>query len=241
MLFRAAALALALVLGSPLAAFAAMIVPVSQTRSVSASAQVSGGPLVSNSFSASDFDPWNQFAGGTSVHPAGPGWYVSSSVSQNSTIGPDSLSAHLQIGFGAPFGTPIGSAQTQSLFDVTFDLLESANFKLGNGKTPNSFGSGTHVVTLRNESGQVIAQPGANFYFPAGSNDLTAWMSVASGVLAPGRYRLTAEWNQGVPADPDSWNAAVVMLFTPIPEPGSALLLALGLGALAARRARTGS
>jgi hypothetical protein len=240
MLFRAAA-ALALVLGSPLAAFAAMIVPVSQTRSVTASAQVSGGPLSSSSFSASDFGLFDQTASAESVHPSGPGWRVGTSVSQLSTIGADRLTAHLEIGYGAPFGTPVGSALTQSLFDVTFDLLESANYQLGNGKDPNSFGSGSHVVTLRNESGQVIAQPGAGHYFPHGSDDLLAWTSVASGVLAPGRYRLTAEWNQGVPADPDSWDAAVVMLFTPIPEPGSALLVALGLGALAARRARTES
>ena len=241
MLFRTAAAALALVLGSPLAASAAMIVAVSQNRSVSASAQVIGGPLVSNSFSAGDFGVFDQSAGGISNHPAGPGWYVQSGVRQKSTIGPDSLSAHLQVGFAAPFGTPIGSAQTQSLFDVTFDLLESANFELGNGKEPSPFGSGLHVVTLRNESGQVIAQPGSGYYFPQGSDDLLAWASVVSGVLAPGRYRLTAEWNQGVPADPGSLNAAVVMLFTPIPEPGTALLVALGLGALAARRARTES
>lgn len=249
-LFRA--LAVAAALSCPLAAGAALIVPVSQTRTVSASAQITGGPLVSSSFSASDFGVFDQAAGATSVHPAGPGWYVSTGVGQTSTIGDDFLSAHLEIGFGWPFGAPGGTAQTQSIFDVTFDLLEPANFQLGNGKDPNSFGSGTHAVTLRNELGQVIAQPFAGHYFPHGSDDLTAWFSVASGVLAPGRYRLTAEWNQGFPADPGTWDAAAVLLLTPIPEPGTALLLALGLGALAAsarlvsrparsRRARAGS
>ena len=225
----------------PLAAGATMIVPVSQTRSVSASAQVSGGPLVSSSFSASDFGVFDQVAGATSVHPAGPGWYVSTGVGQTSTIGEDRLTAHLEIGFEWPFGSPGETAQTQSLFDVTFDLLGPASYELGNGKDPNSFGSGTHVVTLRNESGQVIAQPFAGHYFPHGSDDLLGWFSVASGVLAPGRYRMTAEWNQGFPPDSGSWDAAAVLLLTPIPEPGTALLLGLGLGALGARRARSES
>jgi hypothetical protein len=243
MLLRSArfvcSVALVLATGVPLAAAAALIVPVSQTRSVSASAQITGGPLVTSSFSASDFGVFDQVASANSVHPAGPGWFVATGVGQTSTIGEDRLSAHLEIGFSWPFGAPGGSASTQSIFDVTFDLLESANFELGNGKDPNSFGSGSHVVTLRNESGLVIAQPFAGYYFPHGSDDLLAWTSVASGVLQPGRYRLTAEWNQGFPADPGSWDAAAVLLFTPIPEPGAALLLALGLGLLTARRVRS--
>jgi hypothetical protein len=233
---RIGVVAAVLILCLPLVATAALIVPVSQTRSVSASAQITGGPLVTASFSASDFGVFDERASATSVHPSGPGWYVSNGVRQTSTIGDDSLSAHLQISFGWPFGAPGGTAQTQSVFDVTFDLLEPANFRLGNGKEPNDIFSGSHAVTLRNELGQVIAQPPANYYYPPGSNDLLAWMSVASGVLAPGRYRLTAEWNQGFPGDPGSWNAAAVLLLTPIPEPGTALLVALGLGGFAARR-----
>jgi hypothetical protein len=228
---------------APLAAGAAMIVPVSQTRSVSASAQVTGGPLVSSSFSASDFAVFDQSAGAYSQHPAGPAWYVSNGVGQESTIGEDRLTAHLEASFGWGTPGPGGTASTQSLFDVSFDLLESANYQLGNGMV-NRFGifpSATHTVTLRNESGQVIAQPGAGYYFPTGSDDLLAWTSVVSGILPAGRYRLTAQWNNGFAPDPDIWNAAAVLLFTPIPEPGSALLVALGLGALAARRHRAES
>ena len=68
--------AVAVALGFPLyTAATPLIVPVSRTRSVSAFAQIAatGSTPVSSSFSASDFAPWNQGAGATSYHPAGPG------------------------------------------------------------------------------------------------------------------------------------------------------------------------
>jgi hypothetical protein len=226
----------------PLAAAAALIVPVSQTRSVSAFAQIDapGGLPSSSSFSAGDFGPWSsQTAGATSYHPSNPGWYVGNSVRQTSSIGEDRLSAHVSGSFGGAggvFGPYAGDVDTQSLYDITFDVLEPVNYRLGNGREPFSFGS--HVVTLRNESGQVLAQPPPAYYYPPGSDDLLAWMSVASGALAPGRYRLTAHWDGGFAPDPGTWTAAAVLRLTAIPEPGTALLVALGLGALAARRER---
>jgi hypothetical protein len=237
MLFRTAVVALApaLALGSPLAAAAATIVPVSQTRSVSAFAQISapGGLPVSQSFSASNFDPWNQGAFATSFHPEGPGFYVSNSVTQTSSIGDTRLQADITASFD--WQGFDGTVNTHSLFDITFDLLTPASYQLGNGQVAFLISPGSHVVTLRDENGVVLAQPASDMYPPL-SPDLVGWMSVASGVLAPGRYRLTAEWNNGFASDPGTWNASALLLLTPIPEPGTALLLALGLGALAAGR-----
>ena len=123
---------------------------------------------------------------------------------------------------------------------MTFDLLAPASYKLGNGQVAYQFGYGSHVVTLRDESGQVIAQPGWGDYV-LGEDDPFYYISVASGVLVPGRYRLTAEWNRGFPGDPGQWDAAAVLQLTAIPEPATALLLASGLGWLAARRRRSES
>jgi len=229
----------------PLAAAAALIVPVSQTRTVSAFAQISapGGLPSSSSYSAGDFGPWSQTAGATSYHPAGPGWYVGNSVRQTSTIGEDRLSAFVTGSFGGAggvYGPYGGTVDTQSLYDITFDVLEPVTYQLWNGIVQNSqFGGfGSHVVTLRNESGQVIAQPFAVDILPPGSNDASAWMYAPSSVLSPGRYRVTAQWDGGYAADPGSWDAGMAMRFTAIPEPGTALLVALGLVALVARRSR---
>jgi hypothetical protein len=220
----------------PLAAAAALIVPVSQTRSVSASAQKPSGAPVTSSFSAGDFGPFDQTASATATDNNG---FVTSTVRQTSSIGESSISSMLQGFFTHQLG---GAASTQSIFDVTFDLTAPASYQLGNGQVAYAFGYGTHAVTLRDANGQVIAQPPLGYYYPFDSPVLgPAWVSVSSGVLAPGRYRMTAQWDRGTPGDPGSWYAGAVLSLTAVPEPGSALLLALGLGALAARRARTES
>jgi hypothetical protein len=237
MRLRAWVVALAVACSIPLAATAALIVPVSQTRSVTAFADADPGDPSSSSFSAGDFGTFQKSASAHSAYPSASGWYFSNGISQTSTIGEDRLTANLTASYDHVFAN--GTAYTRSLFDVTFDLLEPASYTLGNGEAA-SFNFGVlppHTVTLRDELGQVIAQPRADYY-PFGSSSFVGWASVRSGVLAPGRYRMTAEWYQPSPGDPDSWRASALLVLTPIPEPGTALLVALGLGGLAARRTR---
>jgi len=220
----------------PLAAGATLIVPVSQARSVSASASVTGGQPSSSSFSASDFGPWDQTAtaGSSRVNPSGT---MTNSVRQRSTIGESSLSSEIDGGMlRTEFGG--GSGSTQSVFDVTFDLTGTASYKLANGLNQSSLIG--HVVTLYDVNGQVIAQPIARM-FPVGYPDAYDLMGLATGVLGAGRYRLTVQWNRNGVADfgPDStFDGVMNLAFTPIPEPGTVPLFVLGLGALAARRQR---
>ena len=58
------------------------------------------------------------------------------------------------------------------------------------------------------------------------------------GTLDPCRYRPTqmASGNRPTQGNPNTITAGVDLVFTPIPEPSAAALLALGLAALAARR-----
>lgn len=227
---------LAVVLCFPVAAAATLIVPVSQTRSVTAFADADPGDPASSSFSAADFGTFDQTASATSYYPGSVSWYISNSVRQTSTIEDARLTSVLSGSF--TWQIVGGTTSTQSIFDVTFDLTAPASYQLANGQEAYQFGYGTHVVTLRDANGQVIAQPPWNVYVP-GSTDPDYFLSVSSGVLQPGRYRLTAQWDRGFPGDPGQWDAAAVLSLTEIPEPGTSLIVVGGLLGLAGwRRAR---
>jgi hypothetical protein len=217
----------------PLAAAAAMIVPVSQTRTVSAFAQVGGGVPASGSFSAPDFGPWNQAAGGTAYHPAGPAYFAVSSVRQTSTIEDDRLSSGVtsEMYYAYTYDAPLTQ---DSLFDVTFDLLEPARFSLVNSvlldPEPNLL-FGEQLVTLMDENGDVVVQRNA-FNLPHPGFIPPAF----TGMLAAGRYRVVADWNRFFHDRSAPMTGNFDLVFTPIPEPGTALLLAFGLATVAARR-----
>jgi hypothetical protein len=226
--------ALAVTLCLPLAATATLIVPVSQTRSVTAFADADPGDPSSQSFSATDFGVFDQAASATSFYPGSPIWRISNSVRQTSTI----EDARLTVTLSGSFTWEIvgGTTYTQSVFDVTFDLTAPANYQLGNGQVAYQYGYGTHVVTLWDANDQVIAQPPWNVYPPGSTDPSVGWASVSSGVLQPGRYRLTAQWDRGFPGDPGSWNAAAILSLAAIPEPGTGLLVISGLLGLAGWR-----
>jgi hypothetical protein len=99
------------------------------------------------------------------------------------------------------------------VFDVTFDLTVTSDYVL----TPFFSGlSSAHEFALTDEGGDVLP---------------------LIGTLDPGRYRLRSvvgntETVPGTTGTP--FTAIVDLVF--VPEPGSAALLAFGLGLLAARR-----
>ena len=241
-LIRAFVTGFVVVSALPLAAAATLIVPVSQTRSVTASADATQGDPAFQSFSAPDFGTFNQTAGAISCSVALPNQCMSTGVKQTSTIEDTRLTSSLVVGASwTPFAS--GPMSTQSIFDVTFDLTAPASYKLGNGKVTDLLGSGTHTVTLSDETGEVIKKLFSAYYVPTtpppgGYTDLLGWVSTGSGVLQPGRYRMTAQWDQGSPADPGGVNAAAVLLLSAIPEPGSGLLVIAGLMGLAGWRSR---
>lgn len=238
-----ALLAVLVAAGAPFAAAATLIVPVSQTRTVSASAQTSGGVLSSSSFSASDFGSFDQSAGAQSYHPVYTTAFVSSGVRQISTIQDARLTSEVRASKSFySFGSFIvgGALGQDSVYDVTFDLLEPARYSLLNGIFREPFENPVHTVKLLDANGQVIAQPAAATVPTPGSFPIG--IPPTTGVLPAGRYRLIADWDWDFFfGDPVELRGYLDLSFTPIPEPGSALLLALGLGALAAGRARSES
>jgi hypothetical protein len=213
-------------------------VPVSQTRSVSASAHVTGGDPSSQAFSASGFGAFDQTASAFSSNPSqGQLTGTSATIRQQSVIEDTLLLADLN---GHMLYTlSVGPTSTQSVFDVTFDLTAPASYFLTNGQESSPWG--THAVTLYDASDLVLASLPSGGYFPPGYPEIAPGVA---GVLAPGRYRMKAQFDRDRASDfigEGRIRAAASLRFTPIPEPGSALLLALGLGALGARRPRTES
>ena len=236
-------IAVAWIATAPLAAAASLIVPVSQTRSVSQVVQYDNGLRTgvpaSSTQSADDFAPFNKTASAISFDPLNSGSYVQGQVGQVSSIGDHTLVSESS-GYMIRSFTGVGTGSQQSVFDVTFDLTDEANYRVANGAGLDSSYLGTQVVTLWDANGNLISKPTAQVY-PAGYPDDLS-MGGVGGVLQPGRYRLRAEWNRTAVADQFEWppgfHVAAYLTFTPIPEPGTSLLVALGLGGLAARRQR---
>jgi hypothetical protein len=221
---------------APISAAAALIVPVSQTRSVSQFIQHTGGVPASSFHSAPDFAPFDRSAGARSSSPQNSSWEVRGNVRQSSSIADDHLLAELSGSMTrSNFIGASGTGSQQSIFDVAFDLTTASSYRLLNGVDYDITAPfGSHVVTLFDANDNVIRQ------LPTGPFPIdTSPGRPPTGVLEAGRYRLRAEWNRLAIADPTEFpgfRAAAYLGFTPIPEPGTALLVALGLGALGVKR-----
>src|SRR5262245_10322012 len=132
---RAISAAITLI-GLALPAGATPIVPVSQDRTVSASATSPLNPPSSASFSAPDFAPFVQQASASSccLFPIS-----NASASQNSTIGGTQIGGNLTAD-----GT--NSGQASSVFDVTFDVTETVAYQLTtSGFGVNEVGSASQI------------------------------------------------------------------------------------------------
>ena len=208
--FSTAVLVLAAV--APLAARAATIVPVSQSYSVSAMVDPSGapGPITDTESSST---PGSLRATSFAAHPTFPGFVASATITQTSLI-TDSRIYITWFGtnYRYGYGDAVGS---EGHVDVIFDLSVPSTFTYWDGYS----GVGLFTRSLTDSSGS----------------------QVPYGQLPAGRYRLTSDviGASGATSGPEgSINNWLDLRFTPVPEPGTALLVALGLGALAVRRER---
>jgi PEP-CTERM motif len=118
-----------------------------------------------------------------------------------------------------------GTASVQTIFDVTFDLTTPITYQI---VMQTSSSHGPWMWALRDSNGLALA---------SGSGSIGG----ANGSLAAGRYSLHYQFDGVHFGVLDSFDGFLDMRVTPIPEPGTAALLALGLGALAATRRWRGS
>lgn len=119
----------------------------------------------------------------------------------------------------------------QSIFDVTFDLTSPSEAFVAAAFF--TAGAGIFDLSLTDSNGQVIATENG-VVVPHDDNGLF--------LLDSGRYRLAVQVDKssiGVNSPDGGFNALAQFSATPIPEPGSAGLLALGLALLASRRPRS--
>jgi Thrombospondin type 3 repeat len=152
----------------------AQIVPVSQTRTITAEASHPLGTPSFASASAPDFGPFDESVSARS-EGLGVGDVASAAVAQNSTIGDDLIT--LTVDGMALFSSfsGQGTATATSTFDVTFDLVTESDFSLF------YFGDETIFVTAL---GALSDSEGVIVDFGGGGP------RAEQGILSPGRYRL---------------------------------------------------
>lgn len=213
----------------------AVIVPVSQDRSVSASATVSFPPGDSDSqlLSASDFAPFDQTANAS----ASSGSYSGTAqASQTSIITATSIHAYGSTSMQTVDDSTFIAGAGVSEVEIVFDVTQQAEFDLDvflSGSFADDFGLGYGAnASLTGPAGVILTVdlPQQEFY----------WDGFASGVLEPGRYTLEARGFAGVPSfsffSDTSGGYQVDLWLTAVPEPGTAGLLAAGLAMFALRR-----
>ena len=218
----------ALAMAWPVGSAAQLVDPVSQTRTVSASADNNPGNPVSTTQGAPGFGAFDATAGAYSFNPGlDPTGSMGccglvSSLRQRSTIEATRLWID---GTGAMYYQQLGSgtASTSLVYDVTFDLT-----------APSSYSVVTFLQTVYGATFSVKLWD----YTNAVVFSLGGFQS-SVGTLMPGQYRfevLLSRNGVGVDVPDGSFQGWADLNFTLIPEPGTASLLGLGLALLAARR-----
>jgi hypothetical protein len=231
--FSAVGLGLAGLLGSA-AAGAALIDPLSQTRTISASVSIPVEGLTdSDSDSAGDFGTFDSSVAAQLDHSGGS---ISTSARQRSGIGPDSVGGSGEGATNLLMYAPGSYGSAGSGFALTFRVLQPLEFALSTVVSVNSINpplTGFSSVTLRGGPGnQVLASS-----FSADG----IYVDTFTGVLPPGEYTLSAGSNvETFGADALSASYQFGFDVVLVPEPAAGLLLAGGLLALALRRRRIG-
>jgi hypothetical protein len=212
----------------PIGAAAQLVDPISQTRSVSATADNNPGAPSSLSHSAPGFGAFDATAGAYSFDPGldptgGLGCCGTvSSLRQRSTIEADRLWVD---GTGAMYYQELGggTASTSLVYDVSFDLTAPSSYEVVTFLQTGY--AGTFSATLWDASNAVVFSLGG-FQF-------------RNGTLLPGLYRFEVLLSRnavGVDSADGFFQGWADLNFTLIPEPGTASLLGMGLALLAARR-----
>jgi len=172
-----------------------------------------------------DFDTFEYVCGSTYNYQYAPSspfanW---SGGGQTSTVSPLAMSG---TGSGSAW-SDYGWSQANTSFDITFDVLSPVEFDLtGSVWSGGGWGGG--------EAGASLTKEGASVY------GLVAWDEeldlLFQAILLPGRYRIRI-YTDATPISDAYYDFDIVMAATTVPEPGTALLLGLGL-AVIARTAR---
>jgi len=160
--------------------------------------------------------PFAPFATSRTVplHGAYEGFSVG--AAQNTTVS----TTHMG-GTGSAMNNASGHFCGESRFEITFSVDSSMPYVLDGALTTSSAGNGNAFF------GSVSETILSEFRFVPGTTSLAR-----SGVLAPGTYFLT------LVASARPGDAAWSFGLTLVPEPATASLLALGIGALSAARRR---
>jgi hypothetical protein len=227
-LIPASCLAGALAMAWPNGAAAQLVDPISQTRTVSASADNNPGDPSSASHSAPGFGAFDAQASAYSFNPnldptgqTGCCGLVSR-LRQRSTIEADRLWVD---GTGAMYYGELGggTASTSLVYDVSFNLTAPSSYDVVTFFQTGYVG--TFSATLWDHTNAVVFSLGG-FQF-------------RNGTLMPGQYRFEVLLSRnavGVDSVDGSFQGWADLNFTLIPEPGTASLLGLGFAMLAARR-----
>ena len=198
------------------ASLAAPIVPVSQTRSLAASASHPSGTPSSDMQAAPDFGEFSERASATS----GPlGDRVQVFVQQRSMIHEDSI--HMVVdGLGLRSLTG-GDGDASSIFDVSFDLTVTSEYDLMYNGLASSF---TSTGGALSDSTGVLLD-----FLP---------VTEQTGILGPGRYRIEifATGRAADTEDEGRIHQHLDLFFTPVPEPSTASLLVAAFAVLAVAR-----